>query len=296
MLTNLVIAALAATSAHAYSYIGCNNLFGLGISVPTFPKSTEKECLDTCKNRGEDYGFYQQSTNWCFCSVDSSASRAVVSPGNKNQCTEFRAYALRTTFDDVTCADNLARDARDSKLYKGSDLYLDSCYESCKHARYAIFRPRGAGFLGIDYECRCANYPPITSGGTTCGRNNYYIQSHTPGEAASGLARRAVQERAAAAQALLDANPYCPVGFKPCQVSPNSEDGYECLRTENELESCGGCVYGVYGTEGTNATGVDCSALPGVDRNSVSCQSGQCQVARCRRGFNLNNGACEARA
>lgn len=187
-------------------------------------------------------------------------------------------------------------DPRDKNAPSSTPLYLNMCYRNCKKYKYAIFQPRGAGFLGVNYKCQCANYPPVTSGGTVCGRNNYYIQEHTPGEAASGLARRELKERAVRAQAALDANPYCPTGLSPCQISPDAADGYECLRTESELESCGGCVYGTYGQVNSTGTGTDCTTLAGVDAAGVTCKLGACQVSRCRRGFRLSSGVCEARS
>lgn len=42
---------------------------------------------------------------------------------------------------------------------------------------------------------------------------------------------------------------------------------YECIDTQSELESCGGCA--------SSGEGVDCTTLPGV--KSVTCRAGQCE-------------------
>lgn len=49
-------------------------------------------------------------------------------------------------------------------------------------------------------------------------------------------------------------NAYCPSGLTGCAI-PGSKY-YECINTEVELESCGGCTNGVFGNS-TIATGVE---------------------------------------
>lgn len=56
---------------------------------------------------------------------------------------------------------------------------------------------------------------------------------------------------------------------------------YECLETDNDLESCGGCA--------SRGEGKDCTAIKGAIR--VRCYKGQCLVVACQPGLILVNGA-----
>ena len=72
----------------------------------------------------------------------------------------------------------------------------------------------------------------------------------------------------------------CPVGYKSCPVyGRDSGSGflmaYECIDTQRDLESCGGCV-NHDSTIGKNKGGRDCSAIPNVD--AVRCYHGQCLI------------------
>jgi hypothetical protein len=71
----------------------------------------------------------------------------------------------------------------------------------------------------------------------------------------------------------------CSPGSKIC---PIGRIGWECIDTQNSLESCGGCP---------NAGGQDCSVLPGADQ--VACVDGACRISSCIRGQSLAlDGTC----
>ncbi|KAL0952387.1 hypothetical protein HGRIS_006664 [Hohenbuehelia grisea] len=83
--------------------------------------------------------------------------------------------------------------------------------------------------------------------------------------------------------ALQEANP-CDVGESLCgvQSARGGEQGWECIKTNESLESCGGCVV-PFGNDGV--TGRDCSAISNVDE--VSCYRGACQVKSCSSGYRV---------
>lgn len=58
----------------------------------------------------------------------------------------------------------------------------------------------------------------------------------------------------------------CPQGWTSCPVAHGKKIAYECVATQSDLESCGGCA-------GIEGQGVDCSALVGVNDVSVSLES-----------------------
>ncbi|KAF8607917.1 hypothetical protein BDV93DRAFT_552726 [Ceratobasidium sp. AG-I] len=81
---------------------------------------------------------------------------------------------------------------------------------------------------------------------------------------------------------------YCETdrpGTEVCAV-PGTMGGWECIKTGEDLESCGGCAYPFF--EGQKQ-GVDCSSLDGVD--VVSCIRGECHVRKCQAGWTVSEGA-----
>ena len=71
------------------------------------------------------------------------------------------------------------------------------------------------------------------------------IYSHPSDATASGLARRTLNERLHLAEQQASYSAYCPVGKQACALE-NDPTSYECLDTDSELESCGGCMWGLY--------------------------------------------------
>ncbi|WWC86406.1 uncharacterized protein L201_001282 [Kwoniella dendrophila CBS 6074] len=80
----------------------------------------------------------------------------------------------------------------------------------------------------------------------------------------------------------------CPAQQMACPVSPmtdvelaqsNADTPYECVLSQEDLYSCGGCT--------TLGTGLDCTAIPGV--LSVSCSIGVCDVYSCKPGFTVTS-------
>ena len=49
---------------------------------------------------------------------------------------------------------------------------------------------------------------------------------------------------------------------------PGLEHSVECIDTQSNIESCGGC---------TNAGGVDCTAIKGI--GAVACRTGSCVIS-----------------
>ncbi|WVQ98497.1 hypothetical protein IAU59_005623 [Kwoniella sp. CBS 9459] len=91
----------------------------------------------------------------------------------------------------------------------------------------------------------------------------------------------------------------CPDGMTACNVLYSEGLSYECLDTQQELESCGGCLFGEFKPRTIledgmgDAHGTDCTALPGVDLRGITCQEGRCLVHQCEEGFVLIEGMCQ---
>ncbi|OAV91845.1 hypothetical protein PTTG_12311 [Puccinia triticina 1-1 BBBD Race 1] len=89
----------------------------------------------------------------------------------------------------------------------------------------------------------------------------------------SARARRSLPEKSAAYK------PRCPSGLTACPISAVKEfmpsTPYECLDTQQEINSCGGCV--------TLGNGTNCALLRGAGMSG--CSDGKCTIFSCARGF-----------
>ncbi|WVQ85072.1 hypothetical protein IAT38_007236 [Cryptococcus sp. DSM 104549] len=87
----------------------------------------------------------------------------------------------------------------------------------------------------------------------------------------------------------------CPSPLTACAVAGDATS-YECLDTTVELDSCGGCVNGVFGSGSTAVSGTDCTSLTGVASNAVACWQSKCRAFRCADGYKLaGNHTCVAK-
>jgi len=80
----------------------------------------------------------------------------------------------------------------------------------------------------------------------------------------------------------------CPWGLQKCGVSSSASSrvGFECLDTQQNLESCGGCTVPFGLSSSTKPDGVDCTSIDGV--SDVGCVAGACVVHKCRAGWLLS--------
>jgi hypothetical protein len=85
----------------------------------------------------------------------------------------------------------------------------------------------------------------------------------------------------------------CP-GTKDACLVPGASGRFECLDTQAELESCGGCRFGAVGSNST-AVGEDCTITPGAAEGASSCIRGECVAFACQPGWSLSTGAAGRR-
>jgi len=74
----------------------------------------------------------------------------------------------------------------------------------------------------------------------------------------------------------LDSRLLCPMGATACPIFPRM-GSWECIDTQIELESCGGCA--------SKSEGEDCTRIKGAQ--GVTCSEGTCLVFSCQPGFDL---------
>ncbi|KAI0699073.1 hypothetical protein BC835DRAFT_594108 [Cytidiella melzeri] len=92
----------------------------------------------------------------------------------------------------------------------------------------------------------------------------------------------------------------CAFGLQHCPIYGRWSGGtfvkrYECLDTQHELESCGGCVH-TDSLDGDTSSprGRDCSAITGVD--TVRCVLGKCIVDKCTWGYAISADKSQCRS
>lgn len=83
-------------------------------------------------------------------------------------------------------------------------------------------------------------------------------------------------------RALAVANAGCTPGQEACRVFGGGLFAYECIDTQSNIESCGGCPM-----DG----GQDCTSIFGA--TSVECKQGKCIVSECEKGLALVSGRCK---
>lgn len=247
--------------------------------------TTAAGCADGCYAAGGyKYSSFLASSGHCTCTNTNAVAATMVSDDPGDCGTSFESMVTDTSF---TLGTSCTTKPSGTVLASGSSTDLMTIFETCAKDAYAIITPSGSTY---DYTCQNA-----VSGGTaeTCSDTDTRVYSHPAAAQASGLSRRRRAEtRVLAAQGRSNAQ-HCPTGLSPCLIGNDEQGGYECIDTSSELESCGGCLYGVLGR--TNATspaeGVDCSAISGVALGGSTCVFGQCHFS-CRTGFSMVNRVC----
>jgi hypothetical protein len=145
----------------------------------------------------------------------------------------------------------------------------DACLSKCGSKLFAALIPDEAG-----YSCACSSTKPGTGPAEFCARNEIYVYRQDPSTSASGsgnegerlVLQRDLQPRASTARRrqIYQENKrkrdavvaHCPAPLTACAI-PGHAEGFECIDTTAELESCGGCTAGVFGDSNTTSAGVE---------------------------------------
>lgn len=222
--------------------------------------------------------YYNSRQRECYCDRNNGPER--LGRGSADDCIHFTVNILGTTFSGA-CSEQAIIDPRDRDLPTRKVTSTAQCIHFCARYEYAVYEP----YSGPSANCRCGRYP-VRYSSSACRRDNtFYVfnQPPPPTAAPRARARRLDAELARLAQE----HPECPPGRTACPVEGG---GYECIDTDTELESCGGCR-----VPGSSApAGIDCTALPGVHPHAVTCTRGRCVTFRCKPGFTLRKGKCVA--
>lgn len=215
--------------------------------------------------------------NMCYCTKAASwhpkGSDVKPAASGTTTCSAGGLIGLGVLKPDWTITWNTPGNWQYSTCLRGATLAggpttgvtdVQQCFTACKQYKYAAFTYTGSDTIG----CTCGT---VLTGGSSvaCGTTGTWTNSVakrglTGGAATiyqnaapviSTIARRKREiEAELHAEAERRENAYCPAGLTGCAI-PGSKY-YECINTDAELESCGGCTNGIYGNS-TVATGVE---------------------------------------
>ncbi|WWC92250.1 uncharacterized protein L201_007204 [Kwoniella dendrophila CBS 6074] len=285
----IAIAALAARSVIGAAYVGCLPPASIPSTTSTTTGVTLDGCFSFCDSSA--YAFYQSATSDCSCgSVSGSSAIYTGSQDSSGACAadEASGWLLHTAFSFEACYESTGSNTNLRTTFPDTP---EACFASCATYGGAAFSP-----VGGRYVCQCAtditgDGPEACPSGSRDDGGFYLFKQAIEPQPTGGNSRRQLKERRRRAEALK--HQYCPTSLTACVVGSDFES-FECVDLRSDLESCGGCMNGLYGpTAGNNTTiGKDCSAIPNVALGGVTCSRGQCEVSACKYGYALVNNQC----
>ncbi|WVW85014.1 hypothetical protein I302_107050 [Kwoniella bestiolae CBS 10118] len=270
-------------------FIGCSQSYPYQDASNSFPSgsfSSATDCAAQCGGYTYSYLFYYGQ---CVCS-NTGPSATSLTDGDEDTCAQRSSISVNivsTTFDSTTCYSDQDFAAADFPgLYPITDP--KQCLNSCANDRLAVLQSEDSA----GWYCGCASSTDSTP--VSCTDTSLFVFNHPAGATASGLARRNAREAVAQAKRDRIFN-VCPGGMTACLV-PGLEknEAWECIDTQNDMESCGGCLHGTF-NNATTAVGVSC-AKPGVKLGAATCAAGKCLISECKDGFKLVDSQCVVRA
>ncbi|WRT70649.1 uncharacterized protein IL334_007647 [Kwoniella shivajii] len=285
----ILAAALLVRSAHASAYLGCIDPAAIPSPSGSTTGTDLGDCISYCSSASAAYAYYDNSDGACTCSTSDPAVSAYENAQDSGgTCASDQAsvHFLNTDYAFSSCSSTITSEGTARTVFVTTPA---QCFTSCA----GTYGSAGISHYGSTYVCFCAQVnhaddSQVCQGAT--GDGGIYIYNRdvvTP----TAVARRQLKERLR--RALATKHQYCPSGLTACIVGTDPE-AFECVDTQADLESCGGCMNGLYGPTVRNGTfpGVDCSTLPAVAMGGVTCTRGQCEVSACSYGHALVDNQC----
>ncbi|WWC85457.1 uncharacterized protein L201_000320 [Kwoniella dendrophila CBS 6074] len=287
----------------AQPFLGCAQFYPEGDNLIAYDGIIDN-CVEACYANGDDYAYIDRTRddgNNCICGPIAIFPEYYQSQGAiGNTCTAggYEGYATSSYFDFLNCAEAGGVVYFDATPTIQTESMVD-CFSNCEQYTYAVATPNsGEGGGGqSNFNCFCGNDPgEFVYQPQVCDQNTAYVYNYVGGNGpnpSEGIARRNRIEKLRR-KLNKKRNVNCPKGLTACSI-PGINDSYECIDTQFELESCGGCVNGKFGEDNNNhnvSTGIDCTSLPGVALGASTCYQGKCDVYACKRGWVWVDNVC----
>ncbi|KAL7422349.1 hypothetical protein Q5752_002995 [Cryptotrichosporon argae] len=303
--------------ASAALYVGCTASISLSFTIGLGGSASTASCNAACAQY--HYTYAQLGAGGvCYCG-DNAPSAGDYSPAGGAQqigsngaysvdCIDYPFYVSDTTYTVNPVYGLCQSSLTVTPVTPGAVTTIsqtvagpEQCFQFCESYTDVYYTISSAG-----YDCTCFSSSDGTNAvaHTTadgCDSTSIYWFQHEAGAYVtdanspaqpSAWAKRQARERLARRRAgLVARDALCPGAASACKV-PGIVGSYECVDTQTELESCGGCTYGSF-TDSSATKGVDCTKLAGVSSGSVTCVSGQCKAYACQAGYTLaSDGTC----
>ncbi|WVQ65393.1 uncharacterized protein L199_003569 [Kwoniella botswanensis] len=285
--------ALANVASAVNVFAGCTDLESPSdASTETYQGfiSTGPGCSEECT--GYAYSYWA-SDDACYCS-NAGIPAANLQTGTSGTCSGTEVRVIGTTFNSVSCLAFKDLTGQPTFTLGPSNVAgARECLTMCRNDLKAVFGTDSESSTG--YSCVCSSDIQGTSN-NVCGTDSVYVYNHPAAAAASGFTKRRAREEEEQRRRDAEVNP-CPWGLTACAI-PGLEavDAFECIDTQNDIESCGGCIHRAY-TDSTltmtSNVGENC-ITPGVRLGSASCQAGKCVAYGCKDNYDLIDGQCIA--
>ncbi|KAI9632781.1 uncharacterized protein MKK02DRAFT_41092 [Dioszegia hungarica] len=287
-----------AGQARAFNaYVGCLDINSAALDSTIILNSAAVQspaaCADACAARPNGHGYSAFRAAGPSCADITSPADWTIATDSAGTCAagDYSLYRLNSEWQSDSVACNSEYAATRPRTSVEIVPSLGECFRLCVTypAMVVVPSPRTGGF-----SCQCAQaiLDPVAA---TCQQDTGFAYRRSAAAAASGVYRRSLKDTASRKLAARQNHKYCPASLQPCRISGSNPDAYECMDTQYELESCGGCAMGEFGSSGNStatAAGIDCTRLTGVPMGAVSCLEGKCVAYACKKGFTLQSGGC----
>ncbi|WVF67373.1 hypothetical protein IAT40_002128 [Kwoniella sp. CBS 6097] len=294
-LLSVALTAKAQAETGSPLFLGCvDNQYRPTPNAEVGTFTTPEACAQACFDNSNHFMYSTflvapQDVNRCFCSNTAPANNiiqpALDSDGTCNTPDQSYVFVTSSTYDLVGC--------RSTESAGGMVVVASpqACLGACLYFPFAMLRATTTA-----YECVCGQMGDVGPQAVNCGMDVWIAYAHDAGAfvaGPSGFVKRQQRDQKRLEELERFENRFCPAGLKACKV-PGDDFAFECLNVDDELESCGGCLHGEYGSDLVeSASGIDCSIVPGITIGGVTCSVGSCQAFACEEGYELSlNSTC----
>nr|XP_018264663.1 uncharacterized protein I303_02836 [Kwoniella dejecticola CBS 10117]OBR86821.1 hypothetical protein I303_02836 [Kwoniella dejecticola CBS 10117] len=229
--------------------------------------NTQESCLNHCNGIDYQIAAYLTSTTeaeYCYCdnSLPPLQPYQIVEGadglGNCNDNTGG-VYDISTDYQFEYCSSTVDDEGTVGQSNQGS---MEDCFAQCDTYTWAYVMPVSDSEGGPEtFMCECGS-GDVGGAVVDCASNVFFAYDHTAASSPSIVERRRKRRANAPRHIKMRGRPNdqshgCPAGLTACNLENRDGTSYECIDTDSELESCGGCMYGIYGLLSTNTSGVE---------------------------------------
>nr|XP_031862226.1 uncharacterized protein CI109_002191 [Kwoniella shandongensis]KAA5529298.1 hypothetical protein CI109_002191 [Kwoniella shandongensis] len=151
----------------------------------------------------------------------------------------YTVFVTTTTYQFSQCYSNVDYDP----LAPFAAANPEECLRACVTYDMAVFQ---YNFNANDpaFLCACAPDNLALSNPSACDSPSFFTYRHVAGASVnSQFAKRQLRERLVKERT--SNRGVCPTPLTACKIS-NAGDSFECINSNEELESCGGCINGAF--------------------------------------------------